>query len=69
MGSLWSLRAWLRVNAVDHRLFNEDELWIGKDLDFSSVADASFARLKNVDTRTQVYHGSVGRAVVMFIVR
>ncbi|PFH50134.1 hypothetical protein AMATHDRAFT_75765 [Amanita thiersii Skay4041] len=68
-GGLWSLRVWLRVNGIDHRLFGEDELWVGKDLDFDAIADASFARLKNVDTREQMYHGFVGKALVNFIVR
>ena len=46
-GCLWSYRVWLRVNFVDHRIFGDDELWVGKDPDFSSIADASFARLKS----------------------
>lgn len=69
VGSLWSLRVWLRVNGVDHRLFAEDELWVGKDLDFHSIADASFVRLKSVDSKSQVYHGFVGRALVTFTCR
>ncbi|KAJ6532277.1 hypothetical protein DFH09DRAFT_933370, partial [Mycena vulgaris] len=69
-GSLYSMRVWLRVNGVDHRLFGEDELWVGKDLDFSAIADASFARLGDTTTQdTQVYAGVVGRARVQFIVR
>lgn len=68
-GSLWSLRVWLRVNGIDHRLFGEDDLWVGKDLDFHLVSDASFARLKSVDARVQLYHGFVGKALVTFIVR
>ncbi|KAL0580503.1 hypothetical protein V5O48_001490 [Marasmius crinis-equi] len=46
VGCLWSYRVWLRVNGVDHRLFGDDELWVGKDPDFSSITDASYARLK-----------------------
>ncbi|KAF6761984.1 hypothetical protein DFP72DRAFT_1041456 [Ephemerocybe angulata] len=68
-GCLWSLRVWLRVNGVDHRLFGEDELWIGKDPDFNSIGDASFARLKHQDVQEQVYNAFVGRALVSFTVR
>ncbi|KAG7096349.1 hypothetical protein E1B28_003793 [Marasmius oreades] len=62
VGCLWSYRVWLRVNGVDHRLFGDDELWVGKDPDFSSVADASYARLKNVGSNSQLYEGAVGEA-------
>ncbi|KAF8165691.1 hypothetical protein B0H34DRAFT_649658 [Crassisporium funariophilum] len=68
-GCLYSLRVWLRVNGVDHRLFGDDELWVAKDPDFNSIGDASFARLKSVDAGEQVYHAYVGRALVTFIVR
>jgi len=68
-GSLYSLRVWLRVNGIDHRVFGEDELWVGKDLDFHSIGDASFVRLKSVDAKAQVYHGFIGRALVTFMVR
>jgi hypothetical protein len=68
-GCLWSYRVWLRVNLVDHRLFGDDELWVGKDPDFSSVADASFARLTSVNGNSQLYDGVVGRARVQFIVK
>jgi len=68
-GSLWSLRVWLRVNFVDHRLFGDDELWIAKDPDFNSIGDASFARLKNADAGEQVYNAYVGRALVTFMIR
>ena len=68
-GCLWSLRVWLRVNSVDHRLFGEDELWVAKDPDFNAIADASFARLRNLDGGEQVYHGCVGKALVTFIIR
>ncbi|KAF8827234.1 hypothetical protein HHX47_DHR5000568 [Lentinula edodes] len=66
-GCLWSYRVWLRVNFVDHRIFGDDELWVGKDPDFSSIADASFARLKTVNANSQLYDGVVGRARVQFI--
>lgn len=68
-GSLYSLRVWLRVNGIDHRIFQEDELWVGKDLDFNSIGDASFVRLKSVDSKAQIYHGFVGRALVTFTCR
>ncbi|KAF8076758.1 hypothetical protein FPV67DRAFT_431212 [Lyophyllum atratum] len=69
VGCLWSLRVWLRVNGIDHRLFADDELWVGKDLDFHSIADASFVRLKSVDSKSQLYHGFVGQALVTFTCR
>jgi len=68
-GSLWSLRVWLRVNFVDHRLFGDDELWVAKDPDFNSIGEASFARLKSADAGEQVYQAYVGRALVSFIIR
>ena len=68
-GSLWSFRVWLRVNGIDHRVFGEDDLWVGKDLDFHTISDASFARLKGIEAKAQVYHGFVGKALVTFIVR
>lgn len=57
------------MNGADHRIFGDDELWVGKDLDFNSIGDASFCRLKSVDSKIQIYHGFVGRALVTFIVR
>ncbi|KAG6812097.1 hypothetical protein H0H92_004397 [Tricholoma furcatifolium] len=68
-GCLWSLRIWLRVNGVDHRVFADDELWVGKDLDFLSVAHASTMMLRSVDPKSQIYYGYVGRALVTFICR
>jgi len=68
-GSLWSLRVWLRVNGVDHRLFGEDELWIARDPDFNSIGDASFARLKSAEAGEQMYNAYVGRALVTFLIR
>ena len=68
-GCLWSLRVWLRVNAVDHRLFGEDELWVAKDPDFTAITDASFARLRSLEAGEQIYHGYVGKALVAFIVK
>ena len=66
---LWSLRVWLRVNGVDHRLFGEDDLWVAKDPEFNAIEDASFARLRNLDGGEQVYHGYVGKALVTFTIR
>ncbi|KAF8961115.1 hypothetical protein BDZ97DRAFT_1905651 [Flammula alnicola] len=68
-GTLWSLRIWLRVNSVDHRLFGDDDLWIAKDPDFNSIGDASFARLKMAVVGEQVYNAYVGRALVTFTMR
>ncbi|KAJ4479022.1 hypothetical protein J3R30DRAFT_2705992 [Lentinula aciculospora] len=68
-GCSWSYRVWLRANSVDHRIFGDDELWVGKDPDFSSIPDASFARLKTVNANSQLYDGVVGRARVQFIAR
>ncbi|KAF8897904.1 hypothetical protein BD779DRAFT_1492913 [Infundibulicybe gibba] len=69
VGCVYSLRVWLRVNGIDHRVFGDDDLWIAKDPDFNSIADASFARLKKLNRNSQYYHGVVGRALVTFIVR
>jgi len=68
-GCLHSLRVWVHVNGIDHQLFSEDEIWIGRDPDFNSIGDASFARLKNVSPQVQIYQGYVGRALVTFFVR
>lgn len=69
VGCLWSYRIWLRVNNVDHRLFGDDELWIGKDPDFSAITDASYARLKAVTSNSQTYDAVVGGARVEFIAK
>jgi hypothetical protein len=59
---------WLRANGVDHRLFGEDELWLGADPDFGTVENASFACLRPGGTTAlgipdaQVYDVVVGRA-------
>ncbi|KDQ64201.1 hypothetical protein JAAARDRAFT_27828 [Jaapia argillacea MUCL 33604] len=68
-GCLYALRVWLRANGVDHRLFSEDDLWIGDDPDFNSIADASFARLHKLNPDSQVYRGRVGKAELNFIAR
>ncbi|KAF8806256.1 hypothetical protein BYT27DRAFT_7103255 [Phlegmacium glaucopus] len=68
-GALWSLRVWLRVNNIDHRLFGDDDLWVAKDPDFNVIGNASFLRLRNMDAGEQIYHGYVGKASVIFTVR
>jgi hypothetical protein len=68
-GCLFALRVWLRAGEIDHRLFSEDALWIGKDPDFYSIQDATFARLRSVNTQTLLYKIVVGRALVDFIIR
>jgi hypothetical protein len=74
-GCLYSLRVWLRANGVDHRLFGEDELWLGADPDFGTVENASFACLRPGGTTAlgvpdaQVYDAVVGRARVQFVIR
>ncbi|KAJ7098606.1 hypothetical protein B0H15DRAFT_583477 [Mycena belliarum] len=67
--AVYSMRVWLRVNGIDHRLFGEDELWVGKDLDFGSIENASFARLKSVAPDALFYEVMVGHARVLLIVR
>ena len=69
IGGLWCLRVWLRVDLVDHRLFGEDELWISKDIDFTSIVDASFAHHRFTNSNEQVYSSLLGNAEVNFIVR
>ncbi|KAH9049679.1 hypothetical protein EDB84DRAFT_1644041 [Lactarius hengduanensis] len=54
-GCLFSLRVWLRAGDIDHRLFSEDSLWIGRDPDFYSIQDATFARLRSVNSHTLLY--------------
>jgi hypothetical protein len=67
--SLYSLRVWARHDRVDHRIFSEDALWIGSDLDFDSLSDATFARLIHTMHDLQCYECQVGQATVRFIVR
>ncbi|THV08154.1 hypothetical protein K435DRAFT_641407 [Dendrothele bispora CBS 962.96] len=68
-GCLWCYRVWLRVDQIDHRLFGDDELWVGKDPDFSSVANISMARLRSMGSNSQMYEALVGRAKIGFHVR
>ncbi|KAJ7369034.1 hypothetical protein DFH08DRAFT_947913 [Mycena albidolilacea] len=72
-GCLHSLRVWLRANGVGHRLFGEDDLWLGADPDFGTVENAWFACLRPGDTTAlgipdaQVYDAVVGRARVQLL--
>ncbi|KAH9060934.1 hypothetical protein EDB87DRAFT_1723587 [Lactarius vividus] len=68
-GCLFSLRVWLRAGDIDHRLFSEDSLWIGRDPDFYSIQDATFARLRSVNSHTLLYKIVVGRALMDFVIR
>lgn len=69
-GCLYSVRVWLRTkHGIDHRIFGEDDLWVGKDPDFHSLPDASFARIKGFTNESQTYHTVVGRAQVAFLIR
>jgi len=68
-GCLFSLRVWIRAGDIDHRLFSEDALWIGRDPDFYSIQDATFARLRSVNSETLLYKIVVGRALMDFIIR
>ncbi|KAI0254810.1 hypothetical protein BJV78DRAFT_1183058 [Lactifluus subvellereus] len=68
-GCLYSLRVWLRAGDIDHRLFSEDSLWIGKDPDFYSIRDAAYARLRNATSQMLLYKIAMGEALVDFTVR
>ncbi|KAI0005115.1 hypothetical protein BJV74DRAFT_807040 [Russula compacta] len=68
-GCLYSLRVWLRSGDIDHRLFSEDALWLGKDPDFYSIQDASLARLRNATPQMLLYKIAIGRALMDFIIR
>ncbi|KAF8838379.1 hypothetical protein BDN67DRAFT_982585 [Paxillus ammoniavirescens] len=68
-GCLYHLRVWLRTAGSDHRIFGENDLWVGKDPDFRSIGDASFAILRNATQDMLIYQAVVGRAHVSFIVR
>lgn len=69
VGCLHHLRVWLKSAGVDHRIFGDNDLWIGRDPDFRSIADASFAILRNATHDMLIYQAIVGRAHVSFIVR
>ncbi|KAI9513291.1 hypothetical protein F5148DRAFT_1157495 [Russula earlei] len=68
-GCLYSLRVWLRSGDIDHRLFSEDALWIGKDPDFNSIQDAVVARLRHATSHMLLYKIAVGRTLMDFILR
>ncbi|KAG1805721.1 uncharacterized protein BJ212DRAFT_1391204 [Suillus subaureus] len=54
---------------IDHRIFSDNDLWVGRDPDFRSVGDACFAVLRNATQDMLIYQGVVGRAHVSFIIR
>ncbi|KAI6034910.1 hypothetical protein F5J12DRAFT_886741 [Pisolithus orientalis] len=62
VGCLHHLRVWLRSAAIDHRIFGDNDLWVGRDPDFRSIADASFAILRNATQDMLIYQAIVGRA-------
>ncbi|TFY69187.1 hypothetical protein EVG20_g3255 [Dentipellis fragilis] len=68
-GCLWSLRVWLRANEIDHRLFSDERLWVGRDPDFYSIENASFARQRETRPDMQVYKTVLGRVLIDLIVR
>ncbi|KAH7919538.1 hypothetical protein BV22DRAFT_1040794 [Leucogyrophana mollusca] len=68
-GCLYNLRVWLRTGEIDHRLFGDNDLWVGRDPDFRSIGDASFAILRNATQDMLIYQAVVGRAHVSFIIR
>ncbi|KAI0322507.1 hypothetical protein OF83DRAFT_1235624 [Amylostereum chailletii] len=63
-GCLWSLRVWVRANDIDHRLFSEDRLWVGRDPDFYAIEDAAFARLQTSTSVTKLYRVPLGRSYI-----
>lgn len=69
VGCLYNLRVWLRSSGTDHRIFGDNDVWIGRDPDFRSIADASFAILRNATQDMLIYQAVVGYARVSFIVR
>jgi len=66
---LFCLRVWLRTGQVDHRLFADNELWIGKNPDFRTISDAYFAQVTDGAPFRLVYQGLVGKALVKFTIR
>lgn len=68
--SIYHLRVWLKLNGIEHGLFAVDHLGIGRDIQFSLLPGANFARLKviNRDEQRQIYLGMVGKARVEFVV-
>ncbi|KAG2129002.1 hypothetical protein DEU56DRAFT_818324 [Suillus clintonianus] len=68
-GCLYNLRVWLKTAGVDHRIFSDNDLWVGRDPDFRSVGDACFAVLRNATQDMLIYQGAVGHAHVSYIIR
>jgi len=68
-GCLYCLRVWLRTGHVDHRLFANDELWIGKNPDFRTIPNSCFAQLTSRAPCMLVYQGLAGKALVNFVIR
>jgi len=68
-GCLYNLRVWLITAGTNHRLFSDDDLWVGRDPDFRSVGDASFTVLRNATQDMLIYQGIVGHAHVSFIIK
>ncbi|OAX34792.1 hypothetical protein K503DRAFT_418923 [Rhizopogon vinicolor AM-OR11-026] len=68
-GCLYHLRVWLRAAGIDHRIFSDNDLWVGRDPDFRCVGDASFAVLRNATQDMLIYQGTAGRAHVSFIIK
>lgn len=66
---LYHLRVWLRTAGIDHRIFSDNDLWVGRDPDFRCVGDASFTVLRNATQDMLIYQGIVGQAHVSFIVK
>jgi hypothetical protein len=42
---------------------------VGRDPDFNSITEASFARLKAAEGDRQLYNAYVGKALVTFVVK
>jgi len=66
---LYSLRVWLRHQSVDQRIFADDALWVGTDLDFAVIPDAIHAGPWYRAPDRQFYKCLVGRAEVNFVLR
>jgi hypothetical protein len=69
VGCLYCLRVWLRSGKVDHRLFAENEFWIGRNPEFSGLGDATYAQLASSTPSLLVYQSIVGGAPVNFILK
>ncbi|KAJ8593155.1 hypothetical protein M405DRAFT_731966 [Rhizopogon salebrosus TDB-379] len=68
-GCLYHLRVWLRARGIDHQIFSDNDLWVGRDPDFWAVGDASFAVLRNAMQDMLIYQSIVGRAHARFIIK